>query len=84
MAPTTFVVDMANKAATIPGTGNEPMTFTYTFDVAKFVAAFLDVPKWEETTYCYGDKTTWNEFLQLAEDARGTSAFTCPCYCTRY
>lgn len=67
----TFVVDVANKKAGIPGTGNEPMTFTYTYDVAKFVVAALDLPKWEEVTYCYGEKTTWNEFVKQAEEATG-------------
>ncbi|KAF5574345.1 hypothetical protein FPANT_11811 [Fusarium pseudoanthophilum] len=43
-----WAIDIANKKAGIPGTGNEPMTFTYTFDVAKFVVAALDLPKWEE------------------------------------
>lgn len=75
LGPGNFALDIASKMAGIPGTGNETMTFTYTFDVAKFVAAFLDMPKWEETTYCYGDKTTWNEFVKLAEEARG-SKFT--------
>ncbi|RGP77128.1 nmra-like family [Fusarium longipes] len=65
-------IDMVNKKAGIPGTGDEPMTFTYTFDVARFVVAALDLPSWEEVMYCYGEKTTWNEFLMQAEEARGT------------
>ncbi|EWG55511.1 hypothetical protein FVEG_13505 [Fusarium verticillioides 7600] len=64
-----WAIDIANKKAGIPGTGNEPMTFTYTFDVAKFVVAALDLPQWEELMYCYGEKTTWNKFLKQAEDA---------------
>ncbi|KAH6884608.1 hypothetical protein B0T10DRAFT_608896 [Thelonectria olida] len=75
MDPTTFVVDVSNKVAAIPGMGNDPMTWTYTRDVASFVVAALDVPDWEEETYCYGDKMTWNEFVQLAEEATG-SKFT--------
>ncbi|KAG4282048.1 hypothetical protein FPRO06_10951 [Fusarium proliferatum] len=43
-----WAIDIAHKKAGIPGTGNEPMTFTYTFDVAKFVVAALDLPKWEQ------------------------------------
>ncbi|KAM5386477.1 hypothetical protein ACJZ2D_000440 [Fusarium nematophilum] len=68
---TTFVVDMANKHAAIPGDGKQNMTFTYTKDVAKFVAAALDLPKWETNTYIIGDKMTWEEFVKLAEEARG-------------
>ncbi|KAF5535416.1 hypothetical protein FNAPI_12059 [Fusarium napiforme] len=67
-----WAIDIANKKAGIPGTGNEPMTFTYTFDVAKFVVAALDLPKWEELMYCYGEKTTWNKVLKQAEDAIGS------------
>ena len=32
LKPLTFVLDVANKAASIPGTGNERMTLTYTKD----------------------------------------------------
>jgi nucleoside-diphosphate-sugar epimerase len=71
LRPLTFVVDMANKTAAIPGTGNDPMAFTYSLDVAKFVEAALDLPEWEETTFCYGEKTTWNSFVRMAEEARG-------------
>ncbi|PCD25992.1 hypothetical protein AU210_012426 [Fusarium oxysporum f. sp. radicis-cucumerinum] len=67
-----WAVDIVNKKAGIPGTGNEPMTFTYTFDVAKFVIATLDLPKWDELMYCYGEKTTWNEFLKQAEEVTGS------------
>ncbi|TXC10815.1 hypothetical protein FocTR4_00007738 [Fusarium oxysporum f. sp. cubense] len=75
LQPLTFAVDIANKAAAIPGTGNDIVYFTYTFDVAKFVVALLCLSDWDETTYCYGDKATWNEILQLAEESRG-SKFT--------
>lgn len=71
MTRVAWAVDVASKKAGIPVTGDEPMTFTYTFDVAKFAVAALDLPKWDELTYCYGDKLTWNEFLGLAEEARG-------------
>lgn len=66
-----WAIDIANKKAGIPGTGNEPMTFTYTFDVAKFVVTALDLPKWEQLMYCYGEKTTWNKVLKQAEVATG-------------
>ncbi|KAK5057873.1 hypothetical protein LTR84_011874 [Exophiala bonariae] len=75
MTPVAFGIDVANKAAAIPGTGEDIMSFTYTKDVAKFVVAALDLPKWDEALYCYGDKTTWNELLSIAEEVRG-SKFT--------
>ena len=71
LKPLTFVLDVANKAASIPGTGNEVMTFTYTKDLAKFVVAALKLSQWTYPMVCYSDKTTWNEALKLAEEARG-------------
>jgi nucleoside-diphosphate-sugar epimerase len=71
LPPLSFAIDVANKKAAIPGTGNEPIAFTYTYDVAKFVAAFLEEPKWDELTFCYGEKTTWNEFVKVAEEVTG-------------
>ncbi|KAJ4183800.1 hypothetical protein NW767_013458 [Fusarium falciforme] len=73
LPPLSFAIDVANKKAAIPGTGNEPIAFTYTYDVAKFVAAFLEEPKWDELTVCYGEKTTWNEFVKVAEEVTGSS-----------
>ena len=73
LKPLTFVLDVANKAASIPGTGNEQMTFTYTKDLAKFVVAALDLPKWTYPMVCYSDKTTWNKAVKLAEGYRGRS-----------
>ncbi len=74
LAPLTFVVDMASKTAAIPGTGDEPMTLTYSFDLAKFVVASLGLPRWEEESYCAGEKTTWNKFVKGAEEILGTYA----------
>ncbi|KAK4073162.1 uncharacterized protein Triagg1_5442 [Trichoderma aggressivum f. europaeum] len=72
LKPLFFVLDQPNKTAAIPGTGDEVLSFTYTFDVAKFVVAFLGLPKWEEITYCYGENSTFNKLLALAEEAQGT------------
>ncbi|KAH6957331.1 hypothetical protein DER45DRAFT_524823 [Fusarium avenaceum] len=67
----TIVVDMLNKAAGIPGTGDEPIVFTYTFDVAKFVIAALDLKTWPEELRILGTKLTFNELVRLGEKARG-------------
>ncbi|THZ76032.1 hypothetical protein D6C84_08938 [Aureobasidium pullulans] len=48
------------------------MVFTYTYDVARFVAEVLTLPKWDEITTIIGDRVTLNGFVQLAEEARGT------------
>ncbi|KAM6480970.1 hypothetical protein HDV62DRAFT_398271 [Trichoderma sp. SZMC 28011] len=67
-----FIFDIPNKAAVIPGTGNDLVSFTYTRDVANFVVKALDLPKWEEEMFCYGDKVTLNQFLGLLEEATGS------------
>jgi nucleoside-diphosphate-sugar epimerase len=72
LTPLVFVVDIANKTAAIPGaTGNEIISFTYTKDLAKFVAVALDLPKWDEVFHCYSDNATWNEVIQIAEETTG-------------
>ncbi len=76
----TFAVDIASKKAALPGTGNETIALTYSFDVAKFVSPFLNLPKWEEVTYCYGEKTTWNKFVKVAEEVTGMNP-TSGCAC---
>ena len=68
----TINIDMANKAAAIPGTGNDLVSFTYSFDVARFVEAALDLPHWEQELFCYGDKRTLNEVVRIAEEETGT------------
>jgi nucleoside-diphosphate-sugar epimerase len=71
MAPFTMVLDMANNAAAIPGSGNVPLVFTHTRDTAKFVVASLDLEKWNVGTYVMGDKMTFNEVLKVAENVKG-------------
>ncbi|KAI1162027.1 NAD(P)-binding protein [Nemania serpens] len=72
MSPAIMVLDIAHNAAAIPGSGNTPLAFTHTSDVAKYVAAALDLEKWEPGYNLSADKVTWNEFLALAENVRGT------------
>ncbi|KAI8720003.1 NmrA domain-containing protein [Fusarium sp. LHS14.1] len=67
----TAVVDMVNNSAAIPGSGDVPVVFTYTQDVAKFVSASLTLPRWSSRTWIVGDKVTWNEIVALAERAKG-------------
>lgn len=71
MSPAIMVLDIAHNAAAIPGSGNTPLAFTHTSDVAKYVAAALDLEKWEPGYNLSADKVTWNEFLALAENVRG-------------
>lgn len=64
-------IDMANRAAAIPGTGDDILSFSYSFDIARFVEAALDLPSWENEMFCYSDNRTYNEVLKIAEAVRG-------------
>lgn len=82
MPPIMMVLDISNDTAAILGSGNVPVTFTHTTDVAKFVAASLDLDKWDPETYVMGDKVTFNQLLSLAEDAKGKLTQCTTCYYT--
>ncbi|KAH6972894.1 hypothetical protein BKA56DRAFT_492850 [Ilyonectria sp. MPI-CAGE-AT-0026] len=69
--PNIIAVDIEHNVAAIPGSGNVPVTFTHTRDVAKFVAASLELPKWDRESYVIGDTVTWNEFVRIAEEVKG-------------
>ena len=75
MAPLPIVLDIPNHFAAIPGSGNAPVAFTHTFDVAKYVVALQSLSTWEKESFIIGDKLTWNEFLGIAEQVTG-SEFT--------
>ncbi|RMJ19900.1 hypothetical protein CDV36_000427 [Fusarium kuroshium] len=72
LTTTVPVIDIANAVAAIPGTGDEPVAFSYSIDVARVVARLLEISEWQETTYIIGDKLSWNRLLELAQEARGT------------
>ncbi|RYN43803.1 hypothetical protein AA0113_g4190 [Alternaria arborescens] len=72
VTPLTMAVDMQNEFAALPGTGSTPISFIHTVDIAKFVAASLDLPQWDEESYILGDRLTWNDFVKTAEEVKGT------------
>ncbi|CAF1540161.1 unnamed protein product [Adineta ricciae] len=59
LPPLTVGVDFNTCQADLFGTGNEPFCITRADDVGKFVAAALDLDKWDEYT---------DEVVQLAKD----------------
>jgi nucleoside-diphosphate-sugar epimerase len=74
MPPLMMVLDIPNNTAVILGSGDVPVIFTHTRDVARFVTESLDLDKWDPESYVMGDKVTFNELLRLAEDAKGKRA----------
>lgn len=71
MGPIGIHIDMHSRTAAIPGDGDTRMMFSYSYDIARFVEAALDLPKWEEEMYCYSDLSTYNKVVELAEKNTG-------------
>ncbi|KAK3938952.1 hypothetical protein QBC46DRAFT_264241, partial [Diplogelasinospora grovesii] len=63
-----LALDVAANKAAIPGTGDTPITFTYSGDVTKFTAKLLTLDKWEPESYIISDRLTWNEIVKLKFD----------------
>ncbi|KAL7762542.1 hypothetical protein ACKLNR_009077 [Fusarium oxysporum f. sp. zingiberi] len=72
MSPMIAVVDLVHDTAAIPGKGDTLVTFTHTFDLAKYADRVLDFTEWEREYWIIGDKATWNEVLQAAEEGKDT------------
>lgn len=71
MAFAPIILDIPHDAAAIPGSGNTEAVFPHTTDVAKFVTLLLDAEKWDPISSVDGDRVTWNEFVRLAQEAKG-------------
>ncbi|KEY73216.1 hypothetical protein S7711_04180 [Stachybotrys chartarum IBT 7711] len=69
----TVVVDVQNDVAAIPGNGNTPVTFTHTSDIGRFVAASLDLKRWDHVGYIAGDKVTWKQLVDLVQEVKGST-----------
>ncbi|KAE8355884.1 NAD(P)-binding protein [Aspergillus coremiiformis] len=72
LQPTSMAIDIPSRTAAIPGSGDVPLVLTYTFDVARFVGALLGQEKWDVESYVIGDRVTWNQLLQIAEEVTET------------
>ncbi|XXG96828.1 hypothetical protein Hte_003119 [Hypoxylon texense] len=61
-------VDWAGRRIAIPGTGNEPVDFTWARDVARALAALVEAPRgaWEPYTFVSGERSCWNDAVELA------------------
>jgi acetolactate synthase small subunit len=71
LQPMVFGVDINKCTAWFAGTGDEPINVTLLEDVAKLVAASLDLDKWEPYSGMIGSRTSWNEIVRLGEKVRG-------------
>lgn len=63
-----FIVDIAQRKASIPGTGHEPVTFTSLHDVGRLVAAAVKLKgRWPEELGMQGETTSYNRVVQDVE-----------------
>ena len=63
-------IDFNKCAGYFVGTGDEPFCVTRAQDVGRFVAAALDLDKWDPISGMVGTRTTWNELIRLGERVR--------------
>jgi hypothetical protein len=43
--------------------------------VARYATAFLDVEKWEQSTFIVGDKVMLNQMVEIAEQVTGKTLY---------
>ncbi|KAI9878830.1 MAG: hypothetical protein M1830_010399 [Pleopsidium flavum] len=67
LRPWNFIVNVKAGTADILGDGEAKATFTESRDVATFVAASLDLDKWDEISGMEGSTMSFNELVKLAE-----------------
>ncbi|KAF8997887.1 NAD-P-binding protein [Cyathus striatus] len=66
-----FVVNVKERKAEIPGTGDDKVTFTTLADIGKFVSAAVTLEKWPEEMGMSGETLTYNEIVRKAEEVLG-------------
>jgi nucleoside-diphosphate-sugar epimerase len=68
-----FLINIKEGTALLPDDGSQKVVFTDRRDVARFVAATLDLDRWEPDNFLVGDKKSYGEVLELAERITGQS-----------
>jgi nucleoside-diphosphate-sugar epimerase len=62
-------VDWAGDRIVIPGTGNEPVDFTWARDVGRGLASLIKAPpgSWEPYTFMSGERSCWNDAVKIIQ-----------------
>nr|AQV04226.1 SwnR [Alternaria oxytropis]WAX05054.1 putative NADB Rossmann-fold reductase [Alternaria oxytropis] len=62
-------INWAGNRIVVPGTGDEPVDFTWARDVARGLSALLKAPSgsWEPYTFMSGDRSCWNTMVELSK-----------------
>lgn len=71
IAEAALFIDVKANAAGIPGSGDYPVNFTHSTDVAKYTAGLLSLDKWDTKYYIVGDTKSWKELVAIAEKVKG-------------
>ncbi|KAI0540451.1 hypothetical protein GGR58DRAFT_130296 [Xylaria digitata] len=60
-------INWVDEKIVIPGTGNEPVDFTWARDVARGLASLVEAPpgSWEPYTFMSGERSCWNDTTKL-------------------
>ena len=58
-----------NNKIIIPGTGNEPMDFTWARDVARALASLINAPpgSWDPYIFMSGERSCWNDTVKTTQ-----------------
>lgn len=71
LRPFKWALDIPGRRAAIPGTGDEIVSWTYTKDMARFVARLMDEDEWPEYSFISGSDASLNQVVDLLEKALG-------------
>ena len=81
-----FIIDTVKDTVMLPGDGTACLVHTRVEDIAAFVAASLDLPKWPEVSRIIGDRISYNDAVALLEKYKGKQRLlrSCPQDLLRY
>ncbi|EHA17804.1 hypothetical protein ASPNIDRAFT_136118, partial [Aspergillus niger ATCC 1015] len=79
VGPFPMFVDIASKMAAKPGSGDEAIVLTRVLDIARFVVRILDLAEWPKESYIIGDRVTFHEFVNMAEESLSGTKFQVTC-----
>lgn len=75
MQPFKWILDFDDKQAIIPGNGTAKISFLFSTDAAKYIAALLDLDNWPELSRFKGSTLGPIEMVESAEKITGNPNF---------
>ncbi|KAK1838023.1 nmrA-like family protein, partial [Colletotrichum chrysophilum] len=73
LSPSVWSIDVGNRRAAIPGSGDDVISLTHSTDVVRLVVRSLDSEDWPEYSIVVGSDMTLNEALSIIQDIRGAT-----------